>query len=62
MTRAFGGVENGDAKHKDAPNVTAISIGNGLTPKSMALCTAMGARSTAVAVLEMNKVIIDVVR
>ena len=32
MTRAFGGVENGDAKHMLAPTVTANRNGTGLTP------------------------------
>ena len=30
MTRAFGGVENGDAKHIDAATVTANRNGTGL--------------------------------
>jgi hypothetical protein len=32
MTRAFGGVENGEAKHIEAPTVTAKRKGIGLTP------------------------------
>ena len=36
ITRALGGVENGDAKHKDAATVTANRNGSGLTPIPMA--------------------------
>lgn len=32
MTNAFGGVENGEAKHSEAPKVTANNMGSGLTP------------------------------
>lgn len=62
ITRAFGGVENGEAKHSDAPRVTANRNGNGLTPYDRALCSAIGAISTAVAVLEINNVITEVVK
>lgn len=62
ITRAFGGVENGDAKHMLAANVTAIRNGNGLTPTAVALLMAIGATSTAVAVLLMNMVRTAVVR
>ena len=54
FTNAFGGVENGDAKQRLAPNVTAKSMGTGLTPMLMAHFMAIGAMSTAVAVLLMN--------
>ena len=62
MTRALGGVENGDAKQRLAPSVTANNIGTGLTPICTALLIAMGAISTAVAVLLINIVINDVVK
>ena len=62
ITSAFGGVENGDAKHMLAPNVTAKRYGTGLQSICMALCMAIGAMSTAVAVLLMNIVISDVVK
>ena len=62
ITSAFGGVENGDAKHMLAPNVTAKRKGTGFTPTCMALLSAMGAKSTAVAVLLMNIVINEVVK
>lgn len=62
MTNALGGVENGDAKHMLAPRVTANRKGTGLTPICCALCKAMGASSTAVAVLLMNMVIREVVK
>ena len=60
ITRALGGVENGDAKHIEAATVTANRNGSGLTPIPMAHCRAMGAISTAVTVLLMNIVISDV--
>ena len=62
MTNALGGVENGDAKHMLAPRVTANRKGTGLTPICSALCKAMGASNTAVAVLLMNMVIREVVK
>ena len=62
MTRAFGGVENGDAKQRLAPNVTANRNGTGLTPTCMALLIAIGAISTAVAVLLINIVMKEVVK
>ena len=62
MTKAFGGVENGEAKHRLAPKVTAKRNGRGLTPSAVALWRAMGAMSTAVAVLLINNVINDVVK
>lgn len=62
ITNAFGGVENGDMKQSDAAKVTAKSIGSGLTPYATALCTAIGAISTLVAVLEMKRVSNDVVK
>ena len=62
MTRALGGVENGEAKHMLAATVTAKRKGVGLTPMPMALYKAMGAISTAVTVLEMNIVISEVVK
>ena len=62
MTRAFGGVENGEAKHMLAPTATAKRRGTGLMPICAALCMAIGASSTAVAVLLMNIVINDVVK
>ena len=62
ITRALGGVENGDAKHMLAPSVTAKSMGYGLTPIATAEVSAMGDMSTAVAVLLMNIVRHDVVK
>ena len=62
ITRALGGVEKGDAKHMLAPSVTANRNGVGFTPTCMALCNAMGAKSTAVAVLLMNMVMSDVAK
>ena len=62
MTKAFGGVENGEAKQRLAPNVTAKRNGTGLTPTCKALLIAIGAMSTAVAVLLMNIVRNDVVK
>ena len=41
FTSALGGVENGDAKQRLAPKVTAKSIGTGLTPMLVAHCIAM---------------------
>ena len=62
MTRALGGVENGDAKHMLAATATAKSIGTGLTPALMAEARAIGDINTAVAVLEMKRVSSDVVK
>ena len=62
MTKALGGVEKGEAKHMLAATVTANRNGTGLTPICCALCSAMGANSTAVAVLLMNIVISEVVK
>lgn len=62
MTRAFGGVEKGEAKHMLAPRVTAKSMGNGLTPNSNDADMAIGAMSTAVAVLLINMVRSEVVK
>ena len=62
ITRAFGGVEKGEAKHMLAPSVTAKRYAYGLTPSSVALDKAIGAISTAVAVLLMNMVSRDVVK
>ena len=58
----MGGVENGDAKQRLAPSVTAKRKGTGLTPICRALLIAIGARSTAVAVLLINIVINEVVK
>ena len=55
-------MENGDAKQRLAPSVTAKSIGIGLTSMLMAHFMAMGAISTAVAVLLMNMVSSDVAK
>ena len=62
ITRALGGVENGEAKHMLAPTVTAKRSGTGLIPICAALCKAIGASNTAVAVLLINMVINDVVK
>ena len=62
MTRALGGVENGEAKHIEAPTVTAKRNGTGLTPMPMAHWRAIGAISTAVTVLLMKIVITDVAK
>lgn len=62
ITSAFGGVEKGEAKHMLAPTATAKRNGTGLIPICMALCKAIGASSTAVAVLLMNMVSKDVVK
>ena len=62
ITNALGGVENGLAKHMLAATVTAKRNGYGLTPKPIAELIAMGAIITAVAVLLINKVMIDVVK
>lgn len=51
MTRAFVGEATGLAKGIPAAEATAMAKGNGFTPSSMAALTAMGASSTAVAVL-----------
>lgn len=56
ITNALGGVENGDAKHMLAPSVTAKRNAYGLTPTCEAADMAMGAMSTAVAVLLINMV------
>ena len=62
MTRAFGGVENGEAKHMLAPTATAISMGYGLVPNDAADDIAIGAMSTAVAVLLINILRTDVAK
>ena len=62
ITKALGGVENGDAKHMLAATVTAKRNGTGLTPNWTALCKAIGAIRTAVTVLLMNIVIRDAVK
>lgn len=62
MTRALGGVENGEAKHMLAATATAKSMGTGLTPAARAEERAMGDMRTAVAVLEMNMVSSEVVK
>ena len=61
-TKALGGVEKGDAKHIEAATVTAKRKGIGLTPIPIAHCSAMGAMSTAVTVLLMNMVMIEVAK
>ena len=60
ITRALGGVENGEAKHMLAATVTANIKGTGLTPICMAHWRAIGAISTAVTVLLMNIVMTEV--
>ena len=60
ITSAFGGVENGDAKHMLAATVTANINGTGLIPTGIAHCSAIGAISTAVTVLLMKIVMRDV--
>ena len=60
ITRALGGVENGDAKHMLAATVTAYMNGTGLTPVCIAHWIAIGAMSTAVTVLLINMVMIEV--
>ena len=62
ITRALGGVEKGDAKHMLAARVTAKSMGSGLTPSSTDALMAIGAISTAVAVLLINIVSREVVK
>ena len=62
MTRAFGGVENGEAKHMLAATVTAKRNAWGAMPTDDAADMAIGAMSTAVAVLLMNMVSRDVVK
>ena len=62
ITSALGGVENGEAKHMLAPRATAKRNGYGLSPTSVAEAKAIGAMSTAVAVLLMNMVRSDVVK
>ena len=62
MTSALGGVENGEAKHMLAPRVTAKRNASGLTLSSVAALMAIGAISTAVAVLLINIVSNDVVK
>jgi hypothetical protein len=58
----LGGVEKGLAKHMLAATVTAKRNALGLTPISNAACKAIGAKSTAVAVLLKNSVRNEVVR
>ena len=53
-------MENGEAKHMLAPRVTAKRNANGLTLSSVAALKAMGAISTAVAVLLINIVSNDI--
>jgi len=60
MTSALGGVENGLAKHMLAATVTANINGIGLTFTADAAASAMGANRTAVAVLLINNVSIEV--
>ena len=60
ITKALGGVENGDAKHMLAATVTANMYGTGLTPICIAHWSAIGAMRTAVTVLLIKMVIIDV--
>ena len=60
ITKAFGGVEKGDAKHMLAATVTANMNGTGLTPIPTAHWRAIGAMRTAVTVLLMNMVISEV--
>jgi hypothetical protein len=60
ITRALGGVENGDAKHILAATVTANMNGTGLTPICIAHWIAIGAIRTAVTVLLIKMVIRDV--
>ena len=62
ITSAFGGVENGEAKHILAPTVTAMRNGYGLTSIAAADWNAIGATNTAVAVLLINIVNKEVVR
>ena len=62
ITNAFGGVENGLAKHMLAATVTANRNGYGLTPIESADYSAIGAKSTAVAVLLINMVRMEVAR
>ena len=61
-TRALGGVEKGEAKHMLAATDTANRKAMGLTPMPTAHCRAMGAMSTAVTVLLIKMVIIDVAK
>ena len=62
ITKAFGGVEKGEAKHMLAATATANRKGTGLTPICVALCKAIGAMSTAVTVLLINMVISEVAK
>ena len=62
ITKALGGVEKGEAKHIEAATVTAKRKGIGLIPMPIAHCSAMGAISTAVTVLLMKMVMIDVAK
>lgn len=62
MTSAFGGVENGDAKHMLAPIETANRNGYGLAPIWIAADNAIGANNTAQAVLLINIVSSEVVK
>lgn len=61
MTKAFGGVENGEIKQQLAETVTANRNGYGLTPRPAAALIAIGAKRTAVAVLLIKIVTMDVV-
>ena len=60
ITKALGGVENGEAKHMLAATVTANMNGTGLTPICMAHWRAIGAMRTAVTVLLIKMVITEV--
>lgn len=60
ITKALGGVENGEAKHMLAATVTANINGTGLTPVCNAHCNAIGAIRTAVTVLLMKIVMTEV--
>lgn len=60
ITKALGGVENGEAKHMLAATVTANINGTGLTPVCSAHCNAIGAIRTAVTVLLMKIVMTEV--
>ena len=61
-TKALGGVANGLAKHILAATQVANKNGYGLTPRSIAARIAIGAKSTAVAVLLINMVNIEVAK
>jgi hypothetical protein len=60
ITIALGGVENGLARHILAATATPIRKGYGLTFIENAACVAIGANSTAVAVLLINIVTSEV--